>query len=1071
MSISRKRVGSISQRNDSPLPPLDIQSIHMPSNPQNTLALKTAALSSTKTLFQMASSLRKRLRNLDGFAPFLDQPEGQSLYVVPHLLHVLRLGSSLCHVYNALIPAFTSPSSPLYADLPAPPRLEYEFPNFMDSPHGVRNWAKKPENAKVCQRYIYAFLAQMMQRKEEGRWYGEDWAIHELLGRTIGDESECENYDSTGLMKVFQTVEAMLDHIPDSAMSPVSPTPTTPFGSSQSISAVIAPMTNMNGHQARLSYPDGSYVSMNSSITLVNGNHIGPGGMDDSQSKTASVEHLHTPATDASGADKAFKTVQELVNSERSYVQQIEILERYSAEILDADLVSPETVYSIFSNLRQILDFQRKFLIRLETEFEPIDEMGPEAWTEGRWGRPFVDMEKEFAVYGPYCANFMDAQKIVQTLHAHLMMGLELPEGRRPCLNPATELQAFMIKPIQRITKYGLLLGAIQNQAVKHDYRFLSELQDGIDAVKRVTADIDETTAYKTKQATVRDLVARVDDWKGHDYERFGDLHLDDQFTVTKNDTPRDYHVFLFEKMMLCCKEVVPDKKSKGAKNNNMLRKDKTASKGQPPPKPKLSLKGRIFVSNITDARLLPAAVDEPFAPPKVRIMWSVPTTQSNNEEYVVEDAFIMTGRNEDQVKKWAEKIMELAVKARQDQSSQEYMRGHRSHMRTDSHSRLSDSQRAYWSSGFAPTTPGVDQTTFFAPQTPALAGYNGLHDDGNDDDDHRSPPPQDSLNGLAIYGVPGVPFPSANRRAQSQQSIPPAAQAELRTRAMTEDQNGPSMTQWRQHTPPMPHLPSGSVAGDASWGRAAGQSYRRQPSQSGVDDAYGAPVAYGRYDQYPGRGQRPPLANMPQPLRNRSTSSPNVYQPNEAPLPPLPHTAALNGKWTSANGNPYPTGSSSSSSTGLVSATPGGTAMFNRRMSVGKRSSQESETTETSETSSGSPRTPYTNERPGEPRGATPVSRQNSQDASPLVYIKVRSGDANFVISMPSDSSFGTLREKVVKKLRLCSGRYSSDGVDQMVKIKWLDSDGDEVAIKTDSDVQVMLMESAEGQIQLVAF
>jgi cell division control protein 24 len=992
------------------------------------------------------------------------------------MLHVLRLGSSLCHVYNALIPAFTSPSSPLYADAPAPSRLDYDFPNFMESPTGVRNWAKKPEHAKVCQRYIYAFCTQMKLRKDEGRWYGESWAIHELWGRTKGDESECENYDTTGLMKVFQTVEAMLDHLPDSAMSPVSPTPTTPFGSSQSISAAIAPMTSMSGHQTRLSYPDGSYASLNSSTTLVNVSHMGAGGMDDPQSKSASVEHLHTPATDSS-TDKAFKTVQELVNSERSYVQEIEILERFSVEILNADLVSPETVYSIFSNLRQILDFQRKFLIKLETEFEPIDEMGPDAWTEGRWGRPFVDMEKEFAVYGPYCANFMDAQKVVQTVHAHLMMGVELPEERRPCLNPATELQAFMIKPIQRITKYGLLLDAIQREAVKHDYRFLSELQDGIDAVKRVTLDIDETTAYKTKQATVRDLVARVDDWKGHDYERFGDLHLDDQFTVTKNDTPRDYHVFLFEKMMLCCKEVTPDKKTKSSKNNNMLRKDKTASKGQPPPKAKLSLKGRIFVSNITDARLLPAPVDEPFAPPRVRIMWSVPTTRNNgnNEEYVVEDAFIMTGRNEDQVKKWADKIMELAVKARQDQSAQEYQRAHRSHMRTDSHSRISDSQRTYWSSGFAPTTPGTEHSTFFAPQTPAHPGYNTLHDEDDEDDEHRFSQ-QDSLNGLAIYGVPGVPFPSANRRAQSQQSIPPAAQAELRTRAMTEDQNGPSMTQWRQQPPPLPHLPrvppaGSAAASDASWGHSAGQSYRRQPSQSGGDEVYGAPAAYNRYDQHSGRGQRQPLPGMPpHPMRSRSTSSPNAYLPNEAPLPPLPHSAAANGKWAGANGNPYPTGSTSSSSTGLASAAPGGTAYFNRRMSVGKRSSQESETTETSETSSGSPRTPYTNERSGDPRGATPVSRQNSQDAPSMVYIKVRSGDANFVISMPSDVSYSMLHEKVVKKLRLCSGRHSSDGLDKMVKIKWLDSDGDEVAIKTDSDVQVMLMECTEGQIQLIA-
>ena len=33
-----------------------------------------------------------------------------------------------------------------------------------------------------------------------------------------------------------------------------------------------------------------------------------------------------------------------------------------------------------------------------------------------------------------------------------------MPESQRPCLHPERELQAFMIKPIQRITKYGLLL-------------------------------------------------------------------------------------------------------------------------------------------------------------------------------------------------------------------------------------------------------------------------------------------------------------------------------------------------------------------------------------------------------------------------------------------------------------------------------------------------------------------------------------------------------------------------------------------------------------------------------------
>lgn len=180
----------------------------------------------------------------------------------------------------------------------------------------------------------------------------------------------------------------------------------------------------------------------------------------------------------------------------------------------------------------------------------------------------------------------------------NLLRGEELPEHQRPCLHPERELQAFMIKPIQRITKYGLLLDAILHATAKHDYPYRSELEEGSAAVRRIAANINEVTDFKAKQATVRELIDRVEDWKGHEVDKFGDLWLDDHFTVTKADQPRDYHVFLFEKMMLCCKDAVPERK-KGSKNSSMLRKDKTASKASLPDKKKLALKGRIFVSNI----------------------------------------------------------------------------------------------------------------------------------------------------------------------------------------------------------------------------------------------------------------------------------------------------------------------------------------------------------------------------------------------------------------------------------------------------------------------------------------
>lgn len=170
-----------------------------------------------------------------------------------------------------------------------------------------------------------------------------------------------------------------------------------------------------------------------------------------------------------------------------------------------------------------------------------------------------------------------------------------------------------MIKPIQRITKYGLLLNAILDTTAKHEYPYRAELEEGAAAVRRIAAGINEATDFKAKQATIRELVERVEDWKGHVVEKFGDLYLDDHFTVTKADQPRDYHVFLFEKMMLCCKEVTSDRKEK--KTKSALRKDKGRSNttGE---KKKLALKGRIFVSNIHRATISESGGESPYTVP-----------------------------------------------------------------------------------------------------------------------------------------------------------------------------------------------------------------------------------------------------------------------------------------------------------------------------------------------------------------------------------------------------------------------------------------------------------------------
>lgn len=143
-------------------------------------------------------------------------------------------------------------------------------------------------------------------------------------------------------------------------------------------------------------------------------------------------------------------------------------------------------------------------------------------------------------------------------------------------------------------------------------YPHYADLKAGSDAAKRITDKINEAQRQAENEQTVKNLQSRVDDWKGHHLENFGQLLLDDIFIVTKSDIDREYHVFLFEKIILCCKEAPPQGANgkKMSKSNSILKKQSAPAPltlpggfGQPQKKSTpLLLKGRIFLGNVTQA-------------------------------------------------------------------------------------------------------------------------------------------------------------------------------------------------------------------------------------------------------------------------------------------------------------------------------------------------------------------------------------------------------------------------------------------------------------------------------------
>jgi cell division control protein 24 len=137
--------------------------------------------------------------------------------------------------------------------------------------------------------------------------------------------------------------------------------------------------------------------------------------------------------------------VRELVDTERKYVQDLENLHDLKKTLEQRGVIPGDVVHNIFLNINAILDFQRRFLIRVET----TNSM-PQARQE--WGSPFVTYEESFNIYQPFIAN----QRKAATLAGQLFDKIQSVEHPVAC--DFNTLDGFLLKPMQRLVKYPLLL-------------------------------------------------------------------------------------------------------------------------------------------------------------------------------------------------------------------------------------------------------------------------------------------------------------------------------------------------------------------------------------------------------------------------------------------------------------------------------------------------------------------------------------------------------------------------------------------------------------------------------------
>ena len=142
--------------------------------------------------------------------------------------------------------------------------------------------------------------------------------------------------------------------------------------------------------------------------------------------------------------------IAELVNTERTYVQHLELLQSFKKLVEEKGIITGDAVHDIFLNLNALLDFQRRFLIRVEqTNAQPEYEQN--------WGKLFVLYRNGFKVYEPYIANQKKCEDVALGNFDKLKYTGGPPEMQQMVESPPI-LSSFLLKPFQRLSKYPLLL-------------------------------------------------------------------------------------------------------------------------------------------------------------------------------------------------------------------------------------------------------------------------------------------------------------------------------------------------------------------------------------------------------------------------------------------------------------------------------------------------------------------------------------------------------------------------------------------------------------------------------------
>ncbi|XP_017556338.1 triple functional domain protein isoform X3 [Pygocentrus nattereri] len=224
----------------------------------------------------------------------------------------------------------------------------------------------------------------------------------------------------------------------------------------------------------------------------------------------------------------------ELIQTEKAYVRDLrECMDTYlwemtsGVEEIPAGIVNKEHI--IFGNMQDLYEFHHNIFLKELEKYEQLPE---------DVGHCFVTWADKFQMYVNYCKNKPDSTQLILD-HAGPYFD-EIQQRHRL----ANSISSYLIKPVQRITKYQLLLKELLTCCEEGK----GEIKDGLEVMLSVPK--------KANDAMHLSMLEGFDE----NIESQGELILQESFQVWDPKTlirkGRDRHLFLFEMSLIFSKDV-----------------------------------------------------------------------------------------------------------------------------------------------------------------------------------------------------------------------------------------------------------------------------------------------------------------------------------------------------------------------------------------------------------------------------------------------------------------------------------------------------------------------------------